>query len=127
LNGQRILLLIAIAGGVASGSSALSGAASSQPPLTWADLIFILCGSAFAVVAVVGLQMLRRDRTAVRLGTAFFFYSSVYLVAVGLSAFAIALRGVGLVPHSLLFVCAGLGALGGVALVRVVFARGARL
>jgi hypothetical protein len=126
MNMVRTLEIIALAGGVASGSGTLESAAQARPPIQWNDLAFVFVGSLLAVTLVVGLQIALKKEKPARIFSWFFGIAGIYLAASGLSAFAIAAHRGTIAPSSLLFLAVGIGTIIGASIAgrihRAVFA-----
>jgi hypothetical protein len=99
--------------GIISGSSALQAARAANPPITWGAISFIFFGSAFGVVFVLGIQLMRRNSKYAHWAIRLFLPISVYVAGAGASAAMLdRVRG-SVSPPSLFFLIIGGGLLVG--------------
>lgn len=102
-----------VLGGV-FGSSVLQTAQITDPPINWEDIPFIFFGSAFGVIFVLGIQILRRDPRWAHWGIRIFTPITLFVLGAGSVAVTISALGSGIIPASLVFLSAGVGLLVGV-------------
>jgi len=121
MNVRSVLVVVAVAVGLALGPSALSSAAAAQPPIQWNDLAFIFVASAIGLFVVLAFQVLLRNYKAFTYGWSAFALIAINVVATGISALAFSVFSVGLQPHSLMFLVAGAGMFLAVMLLKVAF------
>lgn len=119
----RWIFSAAVLLGLASGPDVLDSAAASVPPIGWREVPFAFLGSLIAVVFVVGLQLLRAAPTPSRWALRFFGPVSASLAASGVSAAAVGLVTLGVVPHAFLFLALGAGLSLGVFACHAIFRR----
>ena len=109
MNIQRVLLIVAVIGGLVSGPWSLESAALSQPPIQWSDIPLILFGCLFGLLFVLGFQVAIGNLKAAYYGWQLFKLNGFFFLAAGVSAFATALFGSGLSPSAFLFFTIGAG------------------
>ena len=97
--------------GCVSGSGALQTAQAANPPINWEGIPFIFFGSAFGVVFVLGIQVLRRESKWAHWGIRIFIPIALFVLGSGAAAVTIAPFAGGVIPASLLFLSAGAGLL----------------
>lgn len=102
-----------VLGGVC-GSSALRTAQTANPAINWEDIPLIFFASTFAVVFVLGIQILRRDSKWAHWGIRVFMPIALFVSGAGGVAVTIAAFAGGVIPASLLFLSVGVGLLIGV-------------
>ncbi len=91
------------------GSSALQTAQMANPPINWGDISFIFFGSAFGVVFVVGIQILRQDSKWAHWGVRIFMPLALFVFGAGAVSVTIAAFAGGVIPANLFFLSAGVG------------------
>jgi len=99
-----------VSGGIC-GPSTLQTAQIANPPINWKDIPFIFFGSAFGVVLVLGIQILRRDSKWAHWGIRIFMPIALFLFGAGGVAVTISAFGSRVIPASLLFLSTAVGLL----------------
>ncbi len=107
--------------GALSGPSALESGAAAQPAIEWSDIPFVLFGSAFGILFVVGMQFFRRSPKPSQWGLYVFGPISLWIVASGLSAVTLAILHGNVAPFAFFFLAAGIGAVLGVLACWLIF------
>ena len=109
---KKILINIAVfILGCVFGPSALQTAQIANPPINWEDIPFIFIGSAFGVIFVLGIQVLRRESKWAHWGIRICTPIALFVLGAGAAAVTIASFADGVIPASLLFLSAGVGSL----------------
>lgn len=99
--------IVIILAGLACGMSSLESAYASQPPIGWFDIAFFPIATLFGLPFVIGIQLFRSDPKYAVTAVKFFRFISIFLLASGVSAFAIELYKNGVTPQGVFFMALG--------------------
>jgi hypothetical protein len=116
MNSRHWIIAAVVVAGLLSGPSALESAATSKPPISWPDIPIVFIGSFFAMVFVIGFQLLRRQPGPGKWALRLLGMGSAYFLASGSSAVCVAIYRDMLAAYSFLFFAIGFGTSFGVLL-----------
>ena len=108
---KTLINIAAFVLGSISGSSAMQPAQTADPQINWWNIPFIFFGSAFGVVFVLGIQILRRDSKWAHWGIRIFVPIALFVFGAGAVAVTMAAFAGGVTPASFVFLSAGVGLL----------------
>lgn len=89
-------------------------AKASQPPLSWGDTAIVFAGSTIGSFLMIGLQVIRRNPMFGRVALALFSPIALFVLGLGVGAFASGVIDGKVGPSAVFFGAAGIGVVLGV-------------